>query len=331
MNKQEINNFEILSTLETVSSHMFLQKTDVMLFSVTYVQTFLTIAAKPVFQLILLATFLHFFGLPAVETYGKKEVMVVEKRRNTDGISFPTITIAAIGQQEPENCYKLSDGGSVEKCIEESSLNSSDLLKGVMLGFEGSGLHSVSFNVTGEVLSEDSTQHFSGKHYTLTLPLRIGPDSEEDQVYLLLSKELKFPYQIFLHDPKFFIFSDNPVAFPMEVRLFKTESSSSHCHRINLVQMNELNVPSDPCNTDPDFNFWACVKESVSAKVFPKRENPADYHSCFSRLDVAPSGTPRPKNHAQAANNSGENPKQASSSFYLKRSLSGTVKDCSTR
>ena len=229
------------------------------------VRNFLGSAAKPFFQLILLITFLYFFGLPAIERYRKKEVILVEKKRDTGGIPFPAVTISAGGQQEPKRCYELDDGGSIERCIKNNSPNSSDLLKGVMLGFKSSR---VSFNLTEELLTEDSTQQWTGRYYTLTLPLTIGPDTEEDYVYLLLS-QITFHYQIFVHDPKFFIFSDNPIAFPMEQRLFKTESSGSRCYRLNLIQMNELDVPSDPCNVDPDFNFRACLKESVSQKVFP--------------------------------------------------------------
>ena len=240
------------------------------MFSWVCTKDLLAKATKPLFQLILLATFFYFFGLPAVETYLKKEVMVVEKKRDTDGIPLPAITIAALGQEEPDICYKLNDG-SIETCIENNSLNSSDLLKGVRSGFDGI----TSPNLTKDMLTEDSTQNWIGRHYTINMSLRIGPDGGKDQIHFLLSKEIKFAYQILLHDPKFFIFSDNPIAFPMEVRLFKTESSNSHCYRLNLIQMNELNVPSDPCNIDPDFNFWACVKESVSQKVF--WHNPADY------------------------------------------------------
>ena len=39
-----------------------------------------------VLQIILLAIFLHFFGQPAVEKFLKKDVMVVETKKDTDGI-----------------------------------------------------------------------------------------------------------------------------------------------------------------------------------------------------------------------------------------------------
>ena len=250
-----------------------------------YARTLLGSAAKPFLQLILLAIFLQFFGLPAIERYRKKEVLVVEEKRDpdevevkrgTDGIPFPAVTIIAGGQQGPKLCYDSDDGGSIERCIKNKSLNSSDLLKGVMLGYNGNGR--ISYNLTEDLLTEDSTQYWTGRYYTLTIPtLTIGPVQEEDLVYLLLSPQKEFHYQIFVHDPKFFIFSDNPIAFPMEQRLFRTGTSNGTCYRLNLIEMNELDVPSDPCNTDPDFNFRACVKESVSQKVFPSMHNPSDY------------------------------------------------------
>ena len=62
-----------------------IQRKTNMMFSWVCIRDLLAKAAKPLFQLILLASFLYFFGLPAVETYSKKEVMVVEKKRDTDG------------------------------------------------------------------------------------------------------------------------------------------------------------------------------------------------------------------------------------------------------
>ena len=62
-----------------------MQETDIMLLWFN-VRNFLGSAAKPFFQLILLATFLYFFGLPAIERYRKKEVLVVEKKRDTGEI-----------------------------------------------------------------------------------------------------------------------------------------------------------------------------------------------------------------------------------------------------
>ena len=52
------------------------------------------------FQLMLFLAFLYFFGLPAIERYQDKKVMVVTSKRNTEGIEAPVITIVAFN---PEN------------------------------------------------------------------------------------------------------------------------------------------------------------------------------------------------------------------------------------
>ena len=116
--------------------------------------------------------------------------------------------------------------------------------------------------------AEDSTNYWAGRYYTLNFPLTIGPNEETDQIFILLSNISLF-YQLFIHDPKFFFYSDNP-GFPMEVREFSTRSSDNHYYRISLVEMNELDVPSDPCFTGLDSNFNECVKRKVAQKVFMK-------------------------------------------------------------
>ena len=145
------------------------------------------------------------------------------------------------------------------------SLDNSDLLKGVWLGH----VRRIPLNVTKDVLTEDSGHSRSGRFYTLNLPLTIGPDDDKDQVFLFLSN-ITLQYQLFIHDPKFFVYSDNLVGIPMEVRVFTIRSSVSHYQRINLIEMNELDVPSDPCNANPSYNFRSCVKKSITRKVsFP--------------------------------------------------------------
>ena len=68
-------------------------------------------------------------------------------------------------------------------------------------------------------------------------------------------------------NPKFFVFTDNPGALPLEFISFKTRTSFSHYYRLDLTEMNELNVPYDPCNPEPNYNFQMCLKKSVSEQV----------------------------------------------------------------
>ena len=235
------------------------------MFSLLLVQNLLQRGARPALQVILLATFLFFFGLPAIKTYQKKEVMVVESKRDSNGIPFPAITISAWIQEQPGKCYDIHQSAkATEKCIEENSLTISNLFKGIIRGFDGQ----LSLNVSKDMWTEDSTNYWAGRYYTLNFPLTIGPNEETDQIFILLSNISLF-YQLFIHDPKFFFYSDNP-GFPMEVREFSTRSSDNHYYRISLVEMNELDVPSDPCFTGLDSNFNECVKRKVAQKVFMK-------------------------------------------------------------
>ena len=59
----------------------------------------------------------------------------------------------------------------------------------------------------------------------------------------------------------------------MEVREFNTRSidkTTIDYYRLSLIEMNELDVPSDLCYTGLDSNFNECVKRKVAQKVFLK-------------------------------------------------------------
>ena len=44
----------------------------------------------------------------------------------------------------------------------------------------------------------------------------------------------------------------------------------SQYYRLALTEVNELNLPADPCNTDPDNRFHDCIRRNVSGQVSPK-------------------------------------------------------------
>ena len=52
---------------------------------------------KLILQLFLLGLFLHIFGLPALDRYLDKKVMVVKSMKKSDGIPIPAITIVVDG------------------------------------------------------------------------------------------------------------------------------------------------------------------------------------------------------------------------------------------
>ena len=227
----------------------------------TFLHVFATKGAKLSFQLSLFLAFLFFFGLPAIEKYRRKDIMVVEHTKFTNGIPAPAITITVVDQIhfDFESCTNLNVS-LMDNCIDANSKNWSQVLKGIVLGFE----RKESLNLTKDVVREDFTQLF-GKYFTLNMTFKIGPDDLADQMYVLLYPG--FLYQIHIHDPNFFIYNENPAALPMMLKHFDTRTVNTHFYRLDLTEMNELDQPEDPCNSTPDYNFQECIKESVSSKV----------------------------------------------------------------
>ena len=74
--------------------------------------------------------------------------------------------------------------------------------------------------MTQENIREDFTFDSAGRYYTLDLPLKLGPDDPEDQLFLELYRNLT--YFVLIHDPEYFLFNVNPIALPTATQKFKT-------------------------------------------------------------------------------------------------------------
>ena len=220
---------------------------------------------KIVLQIVLLVTFLAFFGVPAIKNYQKGEVMVVETSRDTDGIQLPSISIVEHKDwgELQGSCYSLN--ASVEDCMLVKSHNLSYLLKDVMLGYSKRDMQ----NLSKHVVMEDFSVSWVGRVFTINLPLRIGPDYNEHQFYLLLAPNYT-NVQLYFHDPRYFIVNDNPFGLPTLFTKFDARTVGNHYHKLALTEVNELDVPEDPCNSDQSYNFHACVKTSIANQVREK-------------------------------------------------------------
>ena len=226
-------------------------------------ETLVFLGPRLVVQVFLLAAFLHFFGFPAVSRFEKKSVMIVESAKDTDGIPFPALTIAAVGQITADTCFRKNT--AIEDCIEKNTLKWSDIIKSSVLGYYG---RRKEINLTQEFVSEDFTFVLAGKYYTLNLPIMISPNSLEHQFFLGLNSNLTC--SVFVHDPKYFMFNFNPIALPSTMRKFTTTVKKSWYYTMQLTEVTKLNLPSSPCNDDPSYNFQSCLRRSISAKVLKK-------------------------------------------------------------
>ena len=88
------------------------------------------------------------------------------------------------------------------------------------------------------------------------------PNYDEDQLLVLLSN--MFDYKIFVHDNHYYGFLFGLQSILLDMHPNKT---SKTYYRLALTEVHELDLPADPCNPDPDYQFQACVKESLSSQV----------------------------------------------------------------
>ena len=216
---------------------------------------------KIITQIVLLVVFLIFFGMPAIERFLKKEVLIVETLKHTDGVPSPAITFSVPRQVTNHSCFEKNV--SAEDCLENTFLKQPDIIKSVIVGVSLQR----EVNLTGGNVREDFTFSRAGIYFTFSLPLKIGTNSLKDKLQIALNANLS--YLVFIHDPNYFLFNGNPKAIPGEMRrldTYRTKPKNWH-YRLELVEVNKLNLPAAPCNDDPNYNFVSCVRKSIAMKV----------------------------------------------------------------
>ena len=228
---------------------------------------------KLLLQLLLLGLFLHIFGLPAMQRYQAKEVLLVTSLRDTDGLEAPAVTIVVSRNEtltgwKSNNGFKyynwvehlcknyLSENQSIVACIEEKTFNLSEISKKVTLGI-GRRSRPAEVNWT-----EDFTHSSTGRQYTLKIDKRLSVGKLTHLIRIRLQPNLV--YSIFFHDEKYFYISRNPVSGPPSVQKIVDPQKLPYYYQIGLTEVKELNLPNDPCNEDPDYSFNACIKESFT-------------------------------------------------------------------
>ena len=195
---------------------------------------------------------------------------MVSSRRDTGGIQAPAITIAAMSPEDSSGWkYGFQDASSTclsntnnidQKCLEQKTYNQSESLNDVILGFQ----NKESLLDQDSLVIEDFTNVWTGRYYTLNISRKLGQNDNLDQLFISLYST---KYRIWIHDPNFFIINENPSSLPALMKIVEPNKTSSHYYCLTLTEVEELDLPEDPCNTDPDYNFQACVRESLSSQV----------------------------------------------------------------
>ena len=181
---------------------------------------------RPLLQLTLITIFLVYFGLPAMGKFMERKVMVVESKREVEGIPAPTITVNARnlttrrGWKGKKNCFNLPIEESLESCIKEETFGFTDVVEDVILGYTAkrSLVQSESLTVSESVTS------WGGKYFKL-LPAEVLGPNYHDQM-LLLSLYHGFIYKLFISDPNYFVLTSNPVYLPTIMKTVNPNSSA---------------------------------------------------------------------------------------------------------
>ena len=224
---------------------------------------------RPSLQFVLLLIFFLYFGLPAIHRFHGRKVIVVSSRVDKGGIEAPAVTLAARNPESKDgwrgNSSTFYDLVSMHchneplpLCIEQNTFNRTEWIQEVYLGFETKR----SLISPSKLWTEDFEVAWSGRTHTLQMDRRIGPDDGRDQLFLLLS--YGFTYEVYIHDPDYFVTNTNPVGIPtLRLKIFPNQTFS-HYYRLALTEVQELDLPEDPCNPDLGYNFHGCIKESIS-------------------------------------------------------------------
>ena len=193
------------------------------------------------------------------------KVMVLKSKRKVVSIPPPSITIFArhkkIGWKSRaaeitttkdilrRQCNHSLDTGLVE-CIKEKTFDLKETIKDAYLWYSAKETTSL---MEPTFWSTHFTSMKFGRGHTLTFPWNASADY--DQVYLHLSHLME--YTIFIHDDKFFMVSENPLALSTLYVAFNPNQTFSHYERL-VVTENQL---LENCEPTPGYSFQSCIHQ----------------------------------------------------------------------
>ena len=162
---------------------------------------------------LLFGIFLHLFGKPALERYRKQSVLVESKViKHEDLLNSPGVAVCVDPSTYPEFVSAISNIQLEDIC--KHPTQTIDCLE--------NRLHNFSQMIYG---STWSTQYLTmiqwesfmsspmyGKCFSVGKDLKLGKIKAETSAFIKLNTSLR--YNIFIHDPKYFFLSANPVSIP---------------------------------------------------------------------------------------------------------------------
>jgi hypothetical protein len=257
---------------------------------------------KILIQIVLMAAFLYFFGIPTVYSYldmqvcigvcilislylyfnrlvfvfnrlvfvFDKQVLTVTSQKYPGKVVPPTITIVA---------FDSADGGWKQP-VPVSSFDALKTVCGESVDITGcikQNTHSLGeavyaelgYNQSQSLMSpdlwiEDFTDPWYGRSYTLKYQEPRGTSWKLDAINLNVNTSDGLARRIFFHDPDYFLISVNPLSLPVNLETIKKSTSGRFYFSVALTEHEELSTPEDPCSEQPGYSFQGCIKESLS-------------------------------------------------------------------
>ena len=228
-----------------------------------------------VLQFLLFVLFFSFFGLESLKRYWKYEVVELHSEKRLGGLPVPAVTFCpmnpstSIGYRTHkidlegvlngkvlDMICKNKMGIELKKCVQEEAFDLSTAITSV----------STKPYETEHDLDESLwAPHFSytlcGLCFTYNSSLKLGVDLDTSRLFFTLNESLS--YVVFFHDPNLLVLNFNPDMPMTQMTYYKPWQ----IRRMKVVQHEKLNVPTKPCNTDPDYSFTGCVRKALSMSV----------------------------------------------------------------
>ena len=160
------------------------------------------------------------------------------------------------GENLKTNCETTQDFDTMVACIDDKTFQLSEVLEEAISGDE------TERNITNATLwSEDLSNFDLGKVHTLNSSFQIGKDSRQ----LTMNFKNDQNYTIFIHDPKYFMFTENPDTIP-QIRVIIDDSKIKFFY-IKAIYHQFLDKPGNPCESSESYSFTACIKNSLSRQI----------------------------------------------------------------
>ena len=225
----------------------------------------------------LIVLFFKYFGLKSFERYNSQKVFVTKSWKRPDSLPSPAVTICSSDVDSGHGVKNLSqmtdrgksileyvcpgtEGEDLVQCTEESIFDLHDIVE-----FEGYD--------HGNSVDMDTRQNMPlvESHWKLSMNSDKGAcltfqDFQHmptgDVLKIGLTKDLK--HQVFFHDPKFFLKSENP---DLQINNNVLDPGDYELSRLVLVQHENLDVADKRCNPTQNYSLTNCVKEAFSQEV----------------------------------------------------------------